>query len=79
MRKSVSVVLKNTDFTEGKGSMVIHKVFVAIDNARRYIKTQPGIMGTPQQCYSPLDLFAKEGRELWNGYEIMKIQIEEEF
>ena len=44
MRKSVSVVLKNTDFTEGKGSMVIHKVFVAIDNARRYIKTQPGIM-----------------------------------
>lgn len=44
----VYVVLKNSDFTEGRGPMRFHKIFHNELDAHRYIMTQKGIYGSPQ-------------------------------
>ena len=74
MEKFVYIVRRDTDTTEGRGRMIIDKVFVNIENARTYIKSKPGIMGSEQHCYSPLDKYGLEG---WNGYDIIKMKIED--
>lgn len=43
-------VLKNADFTEGRGPMVFHKVFKTLDSAVSYIMKQDGIYGSKQYC-----------------------------
>lgn len=72
----IYIVLMNSDFNEGKGHMIIHKCFMNIDNARSYIKTQCGIMGSPQYCYSSIGT-GRCNVELWNGYEIKEMKIED--
>lgn len=74
MEKFVYIVRADSDTTEGRGPMIIDKVFVNIENARTYIKSNFGIMGSKQHCYSPLD---EHGREYWNGYDIIKMKIED--
>lgn len=56
----VAIVLKNADFTEGRGPMVLHKVFDTVEHAEAYIITQPGIYGSPQ----------RKDNYGWNGYDI---------
>jgi hypothetical protein len=48
---TVYVVLKNRDFTEGRGPMCLHKVFKNIFDAEEYISQQKGIYGSEQNRY----------------------------
>lgn len=62
----VVVVLKNADFTEGRGPMILDKVFDTVKNAEAYIKLQPGIYGSPQR---------RNGYGDWNGYDTVKCRV----
>ena len=73
MEKFVYIVRANRDRVEGRGPMIVEKVFVNIENARTYIKSKPGIMGE-QHCNTPLN---KYGMEDWDGYDIIKMKIED--
>ena len=44
----IYVVLKNVDFTEGRGPCLYHKTFTTLDKARNYVKNQSGVMGGDQ-------------------------------
>lgn len=62
----VAIVLKNADFTEGRGPMLLHKVFDTVENAEAYILLQPGIYGS------------KQGRSPyggWNGYDVKVCEV----
>ena len=74
MEKFVYIVMKNSDFTEGRGPMYIHKLFRNIENAREYIKKQSGIFGSPQCCYHDI---CSEDCEVWNGYDIKIMKFED--
>lgn len=69
----IYIVLKNSDFNEGKGLMLIHKTFSTLNAARNYIKKEPGICGS-KQYENPL--FFQNDYETWNGYEIKTMDIE---
>lgn len=43
-------VMKNADFTEGRGPMQLHKIFKDIHDAVNYILSQEGIYGSRQYC-----------------------------
>lgn len=66
--------MKNADFTEGRGPMYIHKVFVNIENAREYIKKQCGIFGSRQERYNNI---CTDDCEVWNGYDIKIMKVED--
>lgn len=46
--KLVFIVMKNSDFTEGRGPMFTHLVFSTFDQAEKYVLAQEGIYGSPQ-------------------------------
>lgn len=69
----VYMVLKNTDFTEGRGPMVFHKLFRTMEAARNYVSRKPGIFGSKQYQDKGLSI---EKSEWWNGYSIQEVQIE---
>lgn len=50
---TVAIVTKNSDFTEGRGPMVFHKVFRSLQDAHDYVMQQSGIYGSKQKfsCY----------------------------
>lgn len=74
MEEFIYIVMKNADFTEGRGPMYIHKVFRDIENAREYIKKQDGIFGSKQdRC----DDLCDENCEVWNGYDIKIMKFED--
>lgn len=62
---TVAIVLKNADFTEGRGPMVFDKVFDTVEHAEAYIATQPGIYGSKQG----------KGAYGWNGYDVMRCEV----
>lgn len=69
----VVVVLKNLDFTEGRGPMVFHKVFKTAKEAEDYVSSRQGIYGSAQ--YSSRMVYGIHGGRAysyraWNGYEI---------
>ena len=72
---TVYVVKCETDWTEGRGPMKIDKIFLDLEEARKYVKTQKGIMGVSQPL-KPYD-FSKNGKvnESWNGYEIIEYEL----
>lgn len=55
----VVVVKKNADFTEGRGPMLVDKIFDSMEAAEAYIAEQPGIYGSKQ---------GKSRYGEWNGY-----------
>lgn len=66
----VYVVLKNADFTEGRGPMLYHKIFKTQNLAHEYIMGKSGIYGTQQATASGL---SKNDSEIWyNGYILRK-------
>jgi len=69
----VFVVTKNTDFTEGRGPMMLHKVFASFDDAHKYIQDQEGIFGSAQS--KAADYGDKVTTWSYNGYGIKKMQI----
>lgn len=79
MEDKVHVVLKNADFTEGRGPMFLHKVFRRLESAELYVSQQGGIFGSQPHRYVNYgvnihgDLY---GSVSWNGYEIRSVDIE---
>jgi hypothetical protein len=47
--KSVFIVLKNADFTEGRGPMLFHSVWEDGEQAIKYVEKQQGISGSRQK------------------------------
>jgi hypothetical protein len=60
-------VLMNADFTEGRGPMLLHKVFDTRDAAHRYIMSQAGIFGSEQKYDKKYDSY--------NGYDIKELPV----
>lgn len=76
----VFVVLKNGDFTEGRGPMAFHKVFRSYVGAFEYVMSKEGIFGSKQGVnnYSGVNIYGKpyvvSG---FNGYEIRVAKAED--
>lgn len=73
------VVTKNADRTEGRGPMLLDRVFSTIEAAERYVEKQEGIFGSKQYC--SITFIINVRKELCccvhhNGYEIKKIKME---
>lgn len=62
---TVAVVMKNADFTEGRGPMVLHKIFDKVEHAEEYISKQEGIYGSKQE----------KGKYGWNGYSVSIMEV----
>lgn len=68
----VYVILKNADFTEGRGPMLLHRVCDTFDVAEAYVMAQSGIFGSEQglsKYQSPIDEWN------YNGYSIRKCNV----
>lgn len=79
INNKVFVVLKNSDFTEGRGPMLIHKVFKNIESAHGYIMSQKGIYGSTQ--YHQINMGVNINNELYcyasyNGYDLQIMELE---
>lgn len=69
----VAAVLRNADFTEGRGPMLLDKVFSDLPAAERYIAGNEGIYGSPQrrELYLGINITSTLFARLhWNGYTI---------
>ena len=67
----VAIVNKCTDFTEGKGPFVLHKVFKNFQLAESYVMQQGGIFGSKQP-----DKPSVHSDEYWyNGYIIKMVPV----
>lgn len=67
----VYIVRKNSDFTEGRGPMLFHKVFYSGDDAIAYVQGKSGIFGSPQKVERN-----KFGHYAYaNGYDIEEVEI----
>ena len=75
----ICVVMRNADFTEGKGPMVFHKAFRSFESATRYIMGQSGIYGTRQGARNYAGV-SNAGRPYivsgFNGYQIQFARLE---
>lgn len=76
----VIAVLKNADITEGKGPMLLDKVFKGITNAFKYVEAQKGTYGSEQRlsigsgvnCYNEGYIY-----NCLNGFDIKLIALED--
>jgi hypothetical protein len=76
--KYVAVVLKNADFIEGRGPMLLDSVFKSPEKAYDYIKTQEGIYGSKQyqNLSYGVNIHGKlYGSISYNGYDIKLTKI----
>lgn len=71
----VYVILKNSDFTEGRGPMVLHKIKKTEKSAVDYVMSREGIFGSTQKesHYSQLNSNVR----YFNGYDILTMEVEE--
>lgn len=72
-------VLKNADFTEGRGPMRLHKIFNDIHDAVNYIMSQSGIYGSRQQCQLNHGINVKGmlyAYHSFNGYDLTPMVVE---
>lgn len=69
----VFVIMKNSDFTEGRGPMDIHKIKKKEQDAVDYVMSQEGIYGSEQREYSRSSY--SEVRH-FNGYDIAPMDVE---
>ena len=72
----VAIVTKNTDFIEGRGPNVFHKVFTSPAKAHDYIIKQSGICSSRPQGVPKIEFGITINGELYgsyryNGYEII--------
>lgn len=74
--ESVFAVLKNADFTEGRGPMLLHKIFSSYEAASDYIMAQPGIYGSKQG----IDISLSKVNDWWyNGYQVKQMDVLDSF
>lgn len=69
----VFVVMENSDFTEGRGPMVLHKVFADGEVAHNYVMSKEGIFGSTQRQEPTWGINVSGevyGYHSYNGYEI---------
>jgi hypothetical protein len=75
---TVFVVLKNADFTEGRGPMFIHRIYETFKLAEEYVMLQSGIYGTKQglSSYQPRPSLTNPKKEVnYNGYSIKEWEV----
>ena len=75
----VFTVLKNSDFTEGRGPMLFDKTFKKFEDAENYILSQNGISGSSQykQISYGINIYgAAYARIEYNGYNIKMSRLE---
>lgn len=77
--EKVFVVLKNADFTEGRGPMLLHAIFSKFKDAEDYILAQPGIMGSPQNIQENAYLLGDTLTWSYNGYKIEQWKVATEY
>jgi hypothetical protein len=79
IKDQVFMVLKNADFTEGRGPMLPHKCFKSLKDSVDYIMKQPGIYGGEQSlnimCNVNIygEVYAYNN---FNGYDIKVMKVE---
>lgn len=76
----VFAVLVNSDMTEGRGPMIVHKIFSSLDNAVEYILSKDGVFGSKQ--YMKTNAGVNIGNQPYlytsfNGFEIKIVAIED--
>ncbi len=77
-KKYCFVVLKNSDFTEGRGPMKLDCVFVSKTEAEKYVASQSGIYGSEQYREENIgnDIYGTMYYSIYyNGYDIKKMEI----
>lgn len=47
--QKVYVVMRNADFTEGRGPMLMHSLWLRGPEAVKFVESQDGIYGSPQR------------------------------
>lgn len=77
---NIYVVLKNADFTEGRGPMLYHAVFRNKEHAVNYIMDQDGIFGSTQNS-TPSSRTNAAGtmHEYYNGYTLLTTPVIENY
>lgn len=73
----IYIVKKNADFIEGRGLMIIDKIFLKKEDAVAYIKNNKGIMGTDQ--YDKPYIYQNGKDECWNGFDINEYDVIEQY
>lgn len=69
----IFIVLKNADFTVGRGPMLFDKISNALDKAVGYILSQKGVSGSKQYCQIRVGININGyvyGYTSFNGYEL---------
>jgi len=69
----IYIVKKNADFIEGRGPMIIDKIFLKKEDAVAYIKNNKGIMGGNQ--YDKPTIYQNGKVECWNGFDINEYDV----
>ena len=73
----IYIVMRNADFTEGRGPMTPDKIFIELSSAYNYIMTKTGIMGSAQGSYGNWKQDMDEHNPAcFNGYDIRKEAID---
>jgi hypothetical protein len=68
----VYLILKNADFTEGRGPMLTHMIVDSFETAHDYIMKQSGIYGSSQGENLS---FRGTNYRYYNGYEVKKLPV----
>lgn len=69
----VYIVLKNADFTEGRGQMLFHRVYDSMKAAHQYVMSKDGIFGSKQGVSGYNYSDPEKGHLVgYNGYQIIK-------
>lgn len=74
------IVMKNTDFTEGRGPMRPHAFYRRHHNAHNFVMRQQGIYGSAQYCNVRFGLNVygdTYGSRNYNGYDIIPFNFED--
>ncbi len=75
MLEQVFIILKNSDFTEGRGPMLFDRVFDTFFAADQYVMGQSGIFGSEQCRDERTVLDAKSSRWPYNGFYIQEANV----
>lgn len=76
----VFVVMRNSDFTEGRGGMLLDSVFASRVKAEEYVASKPGVMGSKSYRDAVFNTRSTDNTVycfiMYNGYDIRKIPLQ---
>lgn len=79
INRVVWAVMKNADFTEGRGPMHLHKLYKNFDDAVSYVMGQSGIYGSTQGVHNYPGISINGNAYIvsgFNGYDIKPVLVE---